>query len=100
MSDIPSIVTQFPFLTPAAMLGGIYWMLATDKIVTGASHRRELAEKDKRIAERDKVIEKQEKVIQMRDEQVAHLTVIGEAFVKIQDAIDDLAKRNNEGGVS
>lgn len=93
MSDLPGWFAQFPFLTPAAMLAGIYWMLATDRIVTGASHRRELAEKDERIAERDKVIAKQDKTIEVLTDQNERLSVVGEAFLKIMDAIDKISHK-------
>lgn len=95
MTDLPSWFASFPFFTPAAMLGGIYWMLATDRLVTGASHRRELAEKDQRIADRDAVIAKQDKVIEVKDEQLERLAVVGEAFLKIMAAIDALSKRDS-----
>lgn len=96
MSDLPSWLAQFPFLTPAAMLGGIYWMLASDRLVTGASHRRELAEKDARIAERDRVIERQAQVIEMRDKQVERLSIVAEAIVKMQNAIEDALENQRE----
>ena len=36
---------------PAAMLVGLFWMLARDHLVTGPAHRRELDAKDQQIAD-------------------------------------------------
>lgn len=71
-------------------------MLATDRIVTGASHRRELVEKDERIAERDLVIAKQDKVIEVLKEQNERLSVVGEGLLKVMSAIDRLSHERGQ----
>ena len=60
--DLPPQLLQFG--GPVVMLVGLYWMLATDRLVTGATHRRALADKDAQIAKQDKAIEVKDGQIQ------------------------------------
>ena len=50
---------------PSGLLNGVgvvtlvvlvFWMLATDRLVTGPAHRRELADKDRQLALKDDTI--------------------------------------------
>lgn len=94
MGDIP----------PQLLAGGVWfaalvvlwWMLATDRLVTGAAHRREIANRDARIdeikADRDRLEEKQEQTIALQRDQIEKLSVVGEAFVRIMTAVESIGK--------
>lgn len=71
----------------ASMFGLLYWMLATDRMITGPSHRRELAVKDEQIAT-------QKETIAVKDGQLERLTVVGETVIKILDSVENIARRN------
>ena len=55
----------------ASLLGLLFWMLATGRLVTRREH-------DNRMADKDAQIEK--------------LAVVGEAFLKIMTSVESLAK--------
>jgi hypothetical protein len=67
------------------LLVGLFWMLATDRLVTGAAHRRELADKDSQIADLRKAND-------VKDRQLEKLTVVGETVAKVLESIEHLAK--------
>ena len=55
LADIPAAAWNVTGIT--GMLVGLFWMLATGRLYTGATHREIVADKDKRIALQDKTIE-------------------------------------------
>lgn len=84
-------------IPPSLLTGGgvisllvlLFWMLATDRLVTGAAHRRELADKD---SQRDVLL----KTIDVKDSQLEKLAVVGETTVRILSSVEALAKERNE----
>jgi hypothetical protein len=72
----------------ASMFGLLFWMLATDRMITGPSHRREIAVKNEQITT-------QRETIAVKDRQLERLAVVGETVVKILDSVETLARRNS-----
>jgi hypothetical protein len=70
----------------ASMFGLLFWMLATDRMITGAGHRREIAVKNEQIAT-------QRETIAVKDRQLERLAVVGETVVKILDSVETQARR-------
>ncbi|GAB3884622.1 hypothetical protein [Terrabacter terrigena] len=85
MGDVPlaQLLAGGAWFTSLVVL---WWMLATDRLVTGAAHRRELAY-------RDKLEDKQEQTITVQREQIDKLSVVGEAFVRIMTAVEALGAK-------
>lgn len=54
LADIPAAV--WSTATAAGMFTGLFWMLATGRLYTGATHREIVADKDKRIELQDETI--------------------------------------------
>jgi len=52
-----------------------YWLLATDRIITGAAHRREIAAKDQQLASNERMYEQR---IADKDTQVVMWRAVGE----------------------
>lgn len=71
------------------MLAGLYWMLATDRMVTGAAHRRELAS-------REKENERLWQTVESLTESLQKLTVNSELTVQTFRAIDKKASGRRE----
>jgi len=71
--DLPPALLQIA--GPAAMLAGLFWMLSTDRLVTGPSHRRELAAKDAQIASAERACDQR---VADKDSQVVMWRAVGE----------------------
>ena len=98
---MPTLVTQ-PALRgdddvdiPPALLNGVgvvsllvvmFWMLSSDRLVTGAAHRREIADKDAQISTLIKTID-------VKDAQLEKLAIVGETTVRILASVEALANK-------
>lgn len=69
-----------------ASIAFLWWALATGRLYTGSQHREIVKDKDAQI-------ERLTKANDVKDAQIEKLSVVGEAFVKIMTAIEDMAKR-------
>lgn len=85
---------------PPALLNGVgvgallvllFWMLATERLVTGPAHKRELDAKDKQIEDRDKQIALKDDTIGTLTGSVQKLTLNSELSVQLLRSIDKLA---------
>lgn len=70
--DIPALVNAGGVV---GLLALTYWLLATDRIVTGAAHQRELAAKDQQIAANERMYEQR---IADKDQQIVMWRAVGE----------------------
>jgi hypothetical protein len=83
LTEIPAVIANGAGVV--SLLSILFWMLATDRLITGPAHRRELDSKDDTIAKQDKTIE-------VQDKQLEDLAVIGETNLRILKTVEDLAK--------
>ena len=88
LADIPAAAWNVTGIT--GMLVGLFWMLATGRLYTGATHREIVADKDKRIALQDQTIESLTSSTQK-------LTVNSDLTVQLLRSIDRTATENGGG---
>lgn len=70
------------------LLVGLFWMLATGRLVTRREH-------DGRIADKDQVIATQARTIDVKDSQLEKLSVVGETAIRILSSVEALAKERS-----
>jgi len=69
-----------------SMLAGLFWMLATGRIVTRREH-------EGRISDKDQVIATQAKTIEVKDNQLEKISIVGETALKILASVEAYAAR-------
>lgn len=70
----------------ASMFGLLFLMLATDRMITGPAHRREIGVKDDEIKTLKATVE-------VKDSQLEKLSIVGDTTLRILTSIEDMAKR-------
>ena len=82
---------------PPALLNGVgvvsllvvtYWLLITDRIVTGAAHRREITDKDEQIATL-------KQAVQVKDAQLEKVVIVGETTMRILTTVEAIARERS-----
>lgn len=67
------------------LLVGLFWMLATGRLVTRREH-------DGRIADKNEVIATQAQTIAVKDQQLEKLDIVGTTTIRILESVENLAR--------
>lgn len=68
-----------------SLLVGLFWMIATGRLVTRREHDNRVADKDAQIADLRKAND-------VKDAQIEKLSVVGETVAKVLQSIETLAR--------
>lgn len=71
-----------------ALLSGLFWMLATGRLVTRREHEARVGD----LKEQNATLKT---TVEVRDQQLKSLAVVGETVIKILASVDDLARKNS-----
>lgn len=71
--------------TAAGMFAGLFWMLATGRLVTRREH-------EGRVADKNEVIATQKTTIDVKDKQLENLAVVGETVIRILHSVEGTSR--------